>query len=212
MALDAVTSPSKLTMTINVHTKEKTQQLRQSLEPEKFTCKLEKFITVYQGYSKLKPKIFPKRMSAMFPSDVVVASDGQPQNFRPAFGSSASLKRHQQDWSDKYQRTRPGYAIASPIAAARDRDDTDHGRLKIVGAPDGQMDKRKPYGSIGRARKSHTKSPRRVVLRASGDSSTGKNLDHSSDILCSSVFLTYREGLFFNTKQPTARETNCTDV
>uniref|UniRef100_A0A182VUH6 Uncharacterized protein n=1 Tax=Anopheles minimus TaxID=112268 RepID=A0A182VUH6_9DIPT len=189
--------------------KEKTQQLRQSLEPEKFTCKLEKFLTVYQGYSKLKPKIFPKRMSAMFPSDIVVASDGQPQNFRPAFGSSASLKRHQQDYSDKYQRTRPGYAIASPTAT---RDREDHGRLQILGAPDGQMDKRKPYGSIGRNRKSHTKSPRRMVLRASGDSSTGKNLEPSNDILCSSVFLTYREGLFFSTKQSTARETNCTDV
>uniref|UniRef100_A0A182RIN2 Uncharacterized protein n=1 Tax=Anopheles funestus TaxID=62324 RepID=A0A182RIN2_ANOFN len=192
--------------------KEKTQQLRQSLEPEKFTCKLEKFLTVYQGYSKLKPKIFPKRMSAMFPSDVVVASEGHPQNFRPAFGSSASLKRHQQDWSDKYQRTRPGYAIASPTAT-RDRDATDHGRLQIVGAPDGQMDKRKPYGSIGRSRKSHTKSPRRMVLRASGgDPSSDKNLEQSTDILCSSVFLTYREGLFFNTKKQTPWETNCTDV
>uniref|UniRef100_A0A182Q9T5 Uncharacterized protein n=1 Tax=Anopheles farauti TaxID=69004 RepID=A0A182Q9T5_9DIPT len=194
--------------------KEKTQQLRHTLESERFTCKLDKFLTVYHGYNKLKPKIFPKRMGAMFPADVVVASEGRPQNFHPAFGSSASLKRHQQDWSDKYQRTRPGYAIAAGDCgprANRNRDDT--GSLHIVtGRVEGQMDKRKAYGSIGRTRKPHSRSPRRVVLRAGEPNGPW---DQSSDILCSSVLLTYREGLFFNPKQQQhqpALERNCTDV
>uniref|UniRef100_A0A182PCF3 Uncharacterized protein n=1 Tax=Anopheles epiroticus TaxID=199890 RepID=A0A182PCF3_9DIPT len=188
--------------------KEKTQQLRNTFEKsEKFTCKLDKFLTVYQGYNKLKPKIFPKRMGTMFPADVVVASEGRPQNFHPAFGSSASLKRHQQDWSDKYQRTRPGYAI-SGAGTVRERE-PGSGRLQVIGATEGvQIDKRKPYGSVGRTRKSHAKSPRRVVLRT-GDPSN----DNSSDILCSSVFLTYREGLFFSAKQQASvLERNCTDV
>uniref|UniRef100_A0A182X0S8 Uncharacterized protein n=1 Tax=Anopheles quadriannulatus TaxID=34691 RepID=A0A182X0S8_ANOQN len=197
--------------------KEKTKQLRHSLEPsEKFTCKLDRFLTVYQGYNRLKPKLFPKRMSAMFPSDVVVASEGRPQAaFHPAFGTSASLKRHQQDWSEKYQRSRPGGAGGYAIAGTAREREAESGRLQIVaGTVDGgQIDKRKVYGgSVGRARKPHGRSPRRVVLRAANDSGA----DQSSDILCSSVFLTYREGLFFNTakQQPagTARELNCTDV
>uniref|UniRef100_A0A182NZC0 Uncharacterized protein n=1 Tax=Anopheles dirus TaxID=7168 RepID=A0A182NZC0_9DIPT len=195
--------------------KEKTQQFRHSFEAERFTCRLDKFLTVYHGYSRLKPKIFPKRMSAMFPANVVVASEGQPQNFHPAFGTSASLKRHQQDWSDKYQRTRPGYAIAAGDygpRTTRERDDS--GKLHIVAGVEGQVDKRKVYGSIGRSRKPHTRSPRRVVLRA-GEPCANRTVEQSSDILCSSVFLTYREGLFFNSKpqqQLPALERNCSDV
>uniref|UniRef100_A0A182IP02 Uncharacterized protein n=1 Tax=Anopheles atroparvus TaxID=41427 RepID=A0A182IP02_ANOAO len=186
--------------------KEKSQRLL-SLDTQRFTCKLDKFLTVYHGYSRLKPKIFPKRMSAMFPSNVVVveASDEQDnRHFQPGFGSTASLKRHRMDWSEKYERTRPGYA-ESPLAT---RDEPDRSRkLHIVTGAEVQ-ERRKSYGASvnGRGKKTHTKSPRRVVLRAANGP------ESSADIVCSSVLLTYREGLFYDRKYQAQWDKNCSEV
>ncbi|KFB42309.1 hypothetical protein ZHAS_00009994 [Anopheles sinensis] len=189
--------------------KEKSQRLL-ALDSERFTCKLDKFLTVYHGYSQLKPKIFPKRMSAMmFPSDVVVIDAGDRQehrHFQSGFGSTASLKRHRMDWSEKYERTRPGYVDSIP---GDHNEPADHSRkLHIVTGAEVQ-DRRKPYGATvsGRGKKPHAKSPRRVVLR------TANGPESSAEILCSSVLLTYREGLFHNEKQmQIQRDTNCSDV
>lgn len=171
--------------------KEKSQKLF-TAESERFSFKIDRFLTVYHGYNQIKPKVFPKRLSTMFSADVVVPSEDDTR--RPDFFQSSplmatsSLRRHQRerglregqlDTSSKIRIVLPANAAAAAAAQnatvqPRSLVGTPRRTKKVVGGP---------------------KTPTKVVL------TTPKRIRAGNEgILCSSVMLTYKEGLFFHEK------------
>ncbi|KAL9707744.1 hypothetical protein quinque_011262 [Culex quinquefasciatus] len=153
--------------------KEKSQKLF-TAESERFSFKIDRFLTVYHGYNQIKPKVFPKRLSTMFSADVVVPSEDDTR--RPDFFQSSplmatsSLRRHQRE-----RGLREGQLdTSSKIRIPRSLVGTPRRTKKVVGGP---------------------KTPTKVVL------TTPKRIRAGNEgILCSSVMLTYKEGLFFHEK------------
>uniref|UniRef100_A0A1Q3G540 Uncharacterized protein n=1 Tax=Culex tarsalis TaxID=7177 RepID=A0A1Q3G540_CULTA len=164
--------------------KEKSQKLF-TVESEKFSFKIDRFLTVYHGYNQIKPKIFPKRLTTMFSADVVVPSEDDSR--RPDFFQSSplmatsSLRRHQRerglregqlDTSSKIRIVLPANAAAAQTTVQP---------RSLVGTP-----RTKKASGV-------PKTPKKVVLTTPQRICAG-----NEGILCSSVMLTYKEGLFYH--------------
>lgn len=170
--------------------KEKSQQFF-ATESERFSYRIEKFLTVYQGYNQIKPKVFPKRLNTMFSADVVATDvDDKPDCFQSTFGSTASLRRHQREKGISEGQIDTSSKIKIVIPS------TPGGSAQTTGGSNTLTAKR--------TRRCRTpKTPNRVILTSADRSSA---VDEG--FLCSSVMLTYREQLFHTEKDMVRRETD----
>lgn len=173
--------------------KEKSQKIIAS-KSEKFSYKIEKFLTVYQGYSQIKPKVFPKRLSTMFSTEVVATEDKRDYfSQQSSLAATSSLRRHQRE------------------RGLREGDIDTSSKIRIVLPPTAAQTTNRPTASptvtlrsfvAPRTRKTPTgpKTPTRIVLTNPGRGNEA--------ILCSSVVLTYQEGLFHHGKDMVPRESD----
>lgn len=170
--------------------KEKSQQIIAS-KSEKFSYKIEKFLTVYQGYNQIKPKVFPKRLATMFSTDVVVATEDKRDYFgnnqQSTLAATSSLRRHQRE------------------RGLREGDIDTSSKIRIVlpetnrpTSPSPTLTLRSLVAPRTRRATNGPKTPTRIVLT---------NPERGNEaILCSSVVLTYQEGLFRHDKDMVRRD------
>ncbi|EAT41974.1 AAEL006451-PA [Aedes aegypti] len=161
--------------------KEKSQKFFAS-ESEKFSYKIDKFLTVYQGYNQIKPRVFPKRLTTMFSKDVVATEDKRDYFSSPP-SSTSSLRRHQRE------------------RGLREGDVDTSSKIRIVlPAPQSETNRSTSTPTIT-LRSLVTPRTRRAVHAAAGPKTPSKvmltNPERGNEaILCPSVMLTYQEGLF----------------
>lgn len=173
--------------------KEKSQQFF-ACESEKFSYKIEKFLTVYHGYNQIKPKIFPKRLSTMFSADIVPTDEDCRSEFFSR-NTTTSLRRHQREKGTPTGGNRSvdtSSKIRVILPAAQTTAKTGQPIIRLLASP-----RTKRPGGGG------PRTPTRVVLTTPDSTGTAKD-----SILCSSVMLTYREELFFPEKDMVRKESD----
>ncbi|KXJ74573.1 hypothetical protein RP20_CCG013382 [Aedes albopictus] len=161
--------------------KERSQKFFAS-ESEKFSYKIEKFLTVYQGYNQIKPKVFPKRLTTMFSKDVVATEEKRDYFSSSQPSSTSSLRRHQRE------------------RGLREGDIDTSSKIRIV-LPAPQSGHQRSTASPTLLRSLVTPRTRRTAHAAAGPKTPTKvvltNPARGNEaILCPRVMLTYQEGLF----------------
>lgn len=161
--------------------KEKSQKFFAS-ESEKFSYKIEKFLTVYQGYNQIKPKVFPKRLTTMFSNDVVATEDKQDYFSNHPSAMTSSLRRHQRERGLREGDIDTSSKIRIVLPAPQT------GTNRSATAPTITLRSLVTPRTKRTAHAVRPKTPTKVVLT---------NPERGNEaILCPSVMLTYQEGLF----------------